>query len=66
MLHLLTETLAAAASGRGPQVPAQLAETTWDLLTHLERHLSNEEAVLADGGADASRRMEVTRRRAAR
>jgi hypothetical protein len=56
--------LAAAASGRGPQVPAHLAETTWDLLTHLERHLSNEEAVLADGGADASWRVEVGRRSA--
>jgi iron-sulfur cluster repair protein YtfE (RIC family) len=51
ILHLLTETLATAASGNGSQVPTDLAATTRDLLAHLERHLSDEEAVLmADGG----------------
>ena len=50
MLHLLTETLSTAASGRGPQVPAELAATTLELLAHLERHLSDEEAVLAASG----------------
>lgn len=55
MLHLLTETLSTAASGRGPQVPAELAATTLELLAHLERHLGDEEAVLAanGGGEDA-------------
>ena len=53
ILHLLTETLATAASGQGPHVPADLVATTRDLLAHLERHLSNEEAVLA-GGIDSA------------
>jgi iron-sulfur cluster repair protein YtfE (RIC family) len=47
VLHLLTETLAAAA-GERPRVPAELAATTRELVAHLERHLSDEEAVLAD------------------
>jgi len=47
VLHLLTDTLAATASGRGPQVPAELAAPIEDLLAHLERHLSDEEALLA-------------------
>jgi hypothetical protein len=59
ILHLLTETLAAAAGGHGPRVPAELAATTRDLLAHLERHLGDEEAVLAGGaygGAPGCRR----------
>jgi iron-sulfur cluster repair protein YtfE (RIC family) len=57
MLHLLTDTLETAASGRGPQVPADLAATTLELLAHLERHLVNEEAVLAaDGAGEDGRR----------
>jgi uncharacterized protein (DUF2249 family) len=53
ILHLITEALAAAATDEGPHVPADLAATTRDLLAHLERHLSNEVAVLAaHGGPD--------------
>jgi hypothetical protein len=48
MLHLMTEMLAAATGGE-PHVPADLAATTRDLLAHLERHLSSEEAVLVAG-----------------
>ena len=46
MLHLMTEVLAAAATDDGPHIPADLAAITRDLLEHLERHLSSEEAVL--------------------
>jgi hypothetical protein len=46
VLHLLTETLAAAGNHR-PRVPAELAATTGELVAHLERHLGDEEAVLA-------------------
>lgn len=56
MLHLLTEALERAASGRGPQVPADLAATTLELLARLERHLVDEEAVLAANAACADRR----------
>jgi iron-sulfur cluster repair protein YtfE (RIC family) len=52
MLHLMTEMLAAAATGEGPHIPADLAATTQDLLGHLERHLGSEEAVLV--ASDAS------------
>lgn len=51
ILHLLTETLATAATGEGPHIPADLAATTRDLLAHLERHLGSEEALLAENGA---------------
>jgi iron-sulfur cluster repair protein YtfE (RIC family) len=50
ILHLMTEMLATAATGEGPHIPAELAATTRDLLAHLERHLSSEEAVLAANG----------------
>lgn len=50
ILHLMTETLAAAATDEGPHIPADLAATTRDLLIHLERHLGSEEAVLAANG----------------
>ena len=64
ILHLLTETLATAASGGGPQVPADLAATTRELLAHLERHLSDEEAMLAGAGRpdDASGTTVLTHR----
>lgn len=51
MLHLITEALAAAATDEGPHIPADLAATTRDLLAHLERHLSSEEAVLVSSEA---------------
>ncbi len=51
ILHLLTETLATAATSEGPHIPADLAATTRDLLAHLERHLGSEDAVLAANGA---------------
>jgi hypothetical protein len=64
MLHLMTEMLAAAAAGEGPHIPADLAATTRDLLAHLERHLSSEEAVLVAGDTsdDASGTTARTRR----
>ncbi|HST64019.1 MAG TPA: hemerythrin domain-containing protein [Mycobacteriales bacterium] len=49
VLHLLTETLATSATADA-RVPADLAATTRELLAHLERHLGNEEAVLATQG----------------
>jgi hypothetical protein len=51
MLHLMTEMLAAAATGEGPRIPADLAATTRDLRAHLERHLSSEEVVLVASDA---------------
>ena len=63
VLHLMTETLAAAATDEGPHIPADLAATTRDLLTHLERHLSSEEAVLAsDASGEAPGTTALTRR----
>jgi hypothetical protein len=48
-LRLVTEALAEAAD-EGTQSPAQLAAATRDLVAHVERHLSAEEAVLAAAG----------------
>lgn len=64
ILHLLTETLAAAATSEGPRIPADLAATTRDLLAHLERHLGSEEAVLAanDAQGEASGTTVLTHR----
>ncbi len=64
ILHLITEILAAAATDDGPHIPADLAETTRDLLAHLERHLGSEEAVLAENRApgEAPGTTVVTRR----
>jgi iron-sulfur cluster repair protein YtfE (RIC family) len=50
-LRLVTEALAEAAD-EGTQSPAQLAAATRDLVAHLERHLSAEEAVLAAAGGE--------------
>ena len=57
VLHLLTETLAAAGHSRSQGVPAELAATTRELVAHLERHLGDEEAVLAreDGYGETPR-----------
>lgn len=48
-LRLMIEFLTSAAVDQGRHAPAELAATTRDLVTHLERHLSVEEGILVTG-----------------
>jgi uncharacterized protein (DUF2249 family) len=50
-LRLATEVLARAASGEQTLCPGQLAAAVRDFVIQLERHLSNEEELLATGRA---------------
>ena len=48
-LRAAAELLTRAASGEQPMAPAQLAAVVRDFVTQLERHLRNEETLLASG-----------------
>ena len=48
-LRAAAEMLARAASGEQPMAPAQLAAVVRDFVAQLERHLRNEDALLASG-----------------
>lgn len=50
-LREAAEVLTRAASGEQPMSPAQLAATVRDFVTQLERHLRNEDDLLASGRA---------------
>ncbi len=50
-LRAATELLARASAGEQPIAPARLAATVRDFVTQLERHLRNEDGLLASGRA---------------